>query len=651
MEKEFVYEEAFSRNIGWLSPYEQQILRRKRVALAGLGGVGGSHVSTLARLGVGAFTIADFDVFELANFNRQAGAKMSTLNKRKIDVIRDLARDINPEADVKLFEKGLKEDQIDAFLADADIYVDSLDFFTIDLRRKIFARCAELGIPAVTAAPIGMGTAFLLFMPGGMTFEEWFRFGKADPAKHPVFFAVGLAPAGLHRSYLMDPSVIDFVHRRVPSTGLACDLCAGVAAAQVVKILLNRGSLEPVPVYHQFDAYTGRWKKGRMPWGNGNPIQRLKLAIGCRQFDKMARQAAPKPVAYEREIEKILDAARWAPSGDNMQPWRFEILDENRAVVHLHGAEDFYETVLRCKGILLAAGAFLESARLAASQYGRSLKWDIASEGEGYRLNVALYKDFLQKPDPLTPFIPIRSALRFPYRTTPLTPAQKDKLAKSLGDAFDIVWHEGFKKKLSASLINAAASAIRLRVPEAFPTHRSIIDWERDFSPTHVPAKGICMDPLARGSMRLVMKSWTLVRLMNATGGGIILPQIEMDLLPGLCCAAHFVIRFRDKTTDPTLPEALIRAGQAMQRFWLTATQEGLCLQPSFAALVYSLYADHPIGHAPFVKPARKLAAKVEAHAGTDLAHIAFLGRIGTPRTRRVGPRSIRRTLEELLGK
>ncbi len=70
----FSYDEAFSRNIGWVTRPEQQALRGRRVAIAGLGGVGGSHLLTLARLGIGHFTIADFDRFALANFNNRKGA-------------------------------------------------------------------------------------------------------------------------------------------------------------------------------------------------------------------------------------------------------------------------------------------------------------------------------------------------------------------------------------------------------------------------------------------------------------------------------------------------------------------------------------------------------------------------------------------------
>ncbi|MFC1684967.1 ThiF family adenylyltransferase, partial [Pseudomonadota bacterium] len=55
--QKFDYNDAFSRNIGWLRPEEQEVLRSKRVAIAGLGGVGGSHLLTLTRLGIGGFHI------------------------------------------------------------------------------------------------------------------------------------------------------------------------------------------------------------------------------------------------------------------------------------------------------------------------------------------------------------------------------------------------------------------------------------------------------------------------------------------------------------------------------------------------------------------------------------------------------------------
>ncbi len=103
----FDYQEAFSRNLGWVTETEQEILRNKRVAIAGMGGVGGSHLLTLTRLGIGAFNLADFDQFELPNFNRQAGASMDHVGRAKIEVMSELAQGINPELALKPFPHGV----------------------------------------------------------------------------------------------------------------------------------------------------------------------------------------------------------------------------------------------------------------------------------------------------------------------------------------------------------------------------------------------------------------------------------------------------------------------------------------------------------------------------------------------------------------
>ena len=97
----FDYNEAFSRNIGWVTESEQQVLRGKRIAIAGLGGVGGGHLLTLARLGIGSFSIADHDRFDVVNFNRQAGAFVDTLDRPKVEVMASMARGINPELDIR----------------------------------------------------------------------------------------------------------------------------------------------------------------------------------------------------------------------------------------------------------------------------------------------------------------------------------------------------------------------------------------------------------------------------------------------------------------------------------------------------------------------------------------------------------------------
>lgn len=280
----FNYETAFSRNIGWLTQNEQKSLRQKRVALAGMGGVGGFHLLTLARLGVEKFNIADLDSFELANFNRQAGASMSTLGRSKVDVLAEMARDINPEVDIRVFSQGVHALNLPEFFHGADLYVDGLDFFAFEAREQVFKYCAEHRIPAVTVAPLGMSAGLLNFLPGGMRFEDYFRVAGKSELEKAVRFLVGLAPALLHRHYLADKSQVDLKARKGPSTIIACQLCAGVAAGEALKILLERGKVWAAPHGIQFDAYRNKLAHTWRPGGNRNPLNRLAIAFASRQL-------------------------------------------------------------------------------------------------------------------------------------------------------------------------------------------------------------------------------------------------------------------------------------------------------------------------------------------------------------------------------
>ncbi|GJJ03644.1 hypothetical protein RugamoR64_41820 [Duganella rhizosphaerae] len=283
MSHTFSYQQAFARNIGWVTQAEQSVLRGKRIAIAGMGGVGGVHLLTLARLGVGAFHIADFDTFDIANFNRQVGATMSTLGLPKVEVLAGMARDINPEVQIARFPGGVNSGNLAQFFEGVDLYVDGLDFFAFNARQATFAACARLGIPAITAAPLGMGTALLNFLPGQMTFEQYFGWGSLPDEEKALRFLVGLAPAGLHARYLVDPSSINLKEQRGPSTIMGCELCAGAAATEALKILLNRGPVDAAPRGYHFDAYRNKLVRTWRPGGHRHPLQRLTMMLVKRR--------------------------------------------------------------------------------------------------------------------------------------------------------------------------------------------------------------------------------------------------------------------------------------------------------------------------------------------------------------------------------
>lgn len=288
------YNTAYSRNLGWVTNAEQDYLRNKRIAVAGLGGVGGSHLLTLTRLGIGAFNISDLDTFETVNLNRQAGASASTLGRPKVDVLAEMATDINPDLNVRRFPGGINAGNVDEFLEGCDLYVDGIDFFAMDARRLLFDACARKAIPAITAAPLGMGAALLTFMPGCMTFEQYFKLEGHSHEEQQIRLMAGLSPRLLQASYLADPSVVDFVNRKVPSTSMACELCAGIAATEALKILLKRGRIRPAPHGLHFDAYRQKLVRTWRPWGNANPVQKFLIAAIRKT---LAKRVADHPAA------------------------------------------------------------------------------------------------------------------------------------------------------------------------------------------------------------------------------------------------------------------------------------------------------------------------------------------------------------------
>lgn len=283
--RNFDYNTAFSRNIGWVTEEEQERLRNCRVAIGGLGGVGGVHLLTLARLGIGKFNVADFDKFDFVNFNRQVGATMSSIDRPKIEVLEEMARDINPELELRLFPEGISTKNLDEFLEGVDVYVDGLDFFVFDIRRKTFAACQSKGIPVVTAAPLGLGTAVLVFSPTGMSCEDYFGFDGCDELEMAIRFLIGLSPAVLQRGYVADMSRISLPERRGPSSIASCQLCAGVAAVETLKLLLGRGEIRYAPWGSQFDAYRMKYVHTWRPGGHRNPLQRLMRYLLRKQLE------------------------------------------------------------------------------------------------------------------------------------------------------------------------------------------------------------------------------------------------------------------------------------------------------------------------------------------------------------------------------
>ncbi len=166
-------------------------LAQKKIAVAGCGGIGGGMALTMCRLGIGSFNLADPADFDPPDMNRQWGATGSSMGRNKAEVYRELILDINPDAQVRVFNQGLTIDNQYEFLSDADILVDCLDASVpYELRETMHQKARDLGIFSVVAPILGFGCFAICSSPEGMDMEFWtrtFRNAKESNAFPDIF--------------------------------------------------------------------------------------------------------------------------------------------------------------------------------------------------------------------------------------------------------------------------------------------------------------------------------------------------------------------------------------------------------------------------------------------------------------------------------
>ncbi|MEE1168565.1 MAG: ThiF family adenylyltransferase, partial [Alistipes sp.] len=139
--------------------YEKlELLRQANVLVVGVGGVGAYAAEMIVRAGVGRMTIADADRVSESNINRQLVALHSTIGQKKCEVLAQRLRDINPELQLTLVNRFIKDDETDALL-DSDKFdyvVDAID--TLSPKLALIKGSLDRGIPVVSSMGAGAKT-------------------------------------------------------------------------------------------------------------------------------------------------------------------------------------------------------------------------------------------------------------------------------------------------------------------------------------------------------------------------------------------------------------------------------------------------------------------------------------------------------------
>lgn len=167
------YWEIVSRQMSIVTRSEQQRFKDAKIAVVGCGGIGGSAIEMLARMGVGKLTIIDQDYFDLSNLNRQVMSSINCLRKDKTEVTKEKIRLINPYVEVNAKNVKVDEDNVAELIGDVDIIIDALDNL---VTRIIVSRYAkEKNIPFIHGAINGTKGQITVFTPDtDKDYEELF---------------------------------------------------------------------------------------------------------------------------------------------------------------------------------------------------------------------------------------------------------------------------------------------------------------------------------------------------------------------------------------------------------------------------------------------------------------------------------------------
>jgi hypothetical protein len=298
------YEDLFTRNIGFVDQNEQALLRASRVAVCGVGGMGGVVAQVLARAGVGQLVILDKDEFEPSNNNRQVYAHTGSWGRRKVDVTAEELRRINPELAVRVFDH-FGADNVADVLDGVDVAVNGMDELPACLRLWRAAR--ERAVPLIDAWSAPLPNVYVL------------RAGDPLPEEFLDYPTRGLAPEDVAPSAVDECKLREALHVSLHSrslryidfdivkeimTGRRARIsfapmvwAAGLMMAwEAIKVRLARGQ-----VASRFGRFWDPWR-GDVRDARG--FTRVELALIRRALPLLARAqargAAEQPSAPER---------------------------------------------------------------------------------------------------------------------------------------------------------------------------------------------------------------------------------------------------------------------------------------------------------------------------------------------------------------
>ncbi len=345
-------------------------------------------------------------------------------------------------------------------------------------------------------------------------------------------------------------------------------------------------------------------------------------------------------------IKKIIEFGTYAPSGDNSQPWRFEVLNENQ--INIYNLPEADNPLLNVgqRGSFIAHGALIENILIASSQLGYKCDLEIFPEGTGEFIAKIILTEGEKKNESFFPFIKERLSNRKPYKKESLTLSEKEILTnvgKTLFDCrINLIDDKNSMRTIAEAM--SVTEKVALETPELHKLFFDSIIW--DEKKNEIGKKGLYIKTLEIPPpikiIFKIIKNWSIMKFFNKIGFSKLASKGNENLYFSASAHGAIIVDNKDKN--------FILAGRALQNVWLNATGLGLSMQlvtglPFLNQKIESLES-HPLSeeNSSLIKDAyKKISLLFGLKEGEIVAVLFRIGKSDLPsaRSKRMEPEII----------
>src|SRR3989344_6580057 len=272
----------------------------------------------------------------------------------------------------------------------------------------------------------------------------------------------------------------------------------------------------------------------------------------------------------KEDLERILDTAVYAPSGDNSQPWTFVVKGN---IIQSFSTPEKDNPIFnyRNRGTLIAHGALIENMIIAGQELGYRSEINIFPDQSNFKhtADVILHQDPTVVKDPLFAFIKKRVTNRKFYKNTPLSNSQKNQLSDN-----KVLWAENESDKFKLGRAVASNEIVMLEHKELHDFFYNDIRWTRKSE--RFMKMGLYLRTMELALPQLIifklLQYWPIAKILNRIGIPKFIASQNSKLYGSASAIGIIPVADRD--------EEFILGGRDMQRLWLRATSMGLAVHP-----------------------------------------------------------------------